>query len=348
LANYVGYIYRLVGEWQLAVEFYQRALTEVTELPDAKLDMVASILNNIGYVRGLEGKYEEGIQYCLQALDIWSKAKLLKDLGVGEVTLGNIYRDRGDYETAKEYLWRAIRRFEEPEDTLALARAYFSLGWTQWFEGITEEDEQLLKDALESFENSLNLANAYGHHIELPGILHQMSNVYFWLGDVQKAREVNNRAYRLSCEISDIRYSIDSLVGKAEFDLALGEYEQIPEYAEELWQDYEARGYNYPLFYGRMRRILGDVAYFNGEYEVAKEYYAQGLAQIREHGGWGIYYIDNELEQLSKKLAKLPVGVAIDWLEYFRGYWLEQEPEDIYSLLVSWCQRELVNAKLRK
>lgn len=347
VANYIGFIYRLRGELDEAARYYERSLEALMESDSLDRDMIATVLNHLGYVRGLEGKYDEGIELCQQAIDIWSREKTEKDIGVGESTLGTLYRDSRNYEEAKMYLWRAINRFEEPEDSFLLARAYFGLAWTLWFEGEEDDDEQLLIEARDAFEKSLELAEEFDHRILLPGILHQMSNVNFLLGDEEKARQVNEEAYRLSKEIHDIRYEIDSLVGKAEFDLAEEEFDRIPEYADQLWENYESKGYQYPLFYGRMRRILADVAFAEGRLVEALEGYTQGIAQIRQHGGWGIYFIGRELENLEERLDALPRQKAIEWISHLRQTWSQQEPQDLYTYMISWCERQLVRAKLR-
>jgi tetratricopeptide (TPR) repeat protein len=347
VANHIGYIHRLRGELSEAAAYYEKSLGALVESDAPDRDMIASVLNHLGYVRGLEGKYDEGIRFCQQAIDIWSKEKSEKDVGVGEATLGTLYRDSRNYEEAKIYLWRAINRFEEPEDSFFLARAYFGLAWSLWFEGEEGDDKQLLIEAQDAFEKSLELAEKYDHRILLPGILHQMSNVYFLLGEKGKARQVNEEAYRLSKKIHDVRYEIDSLVGKAEFDLAEGEFERIPEYAKELGENYESKGYEYPLFYGRMRRILADVAFAEGRLGNALEGYIQGIAQIRQHGGWGIYFIGRELENLQERLDALPRQEAIKWILHLQQAWSQKEPQDLYTYMISWCERQLVRAKLR-
>jgi tetratricopeptide (TPR) repeat protein len=347
VANYIGFIHRLRGELDEAAEYYERSLEALMGSDPLDRDMIATVLNHLGYVRGLEGRYNEGIELCQQAIDIWSREKIEKDIGVGESTLGTLYRDSRNYEEAKRYLWRAINRFEEPEDSFFLARAYFSLAWTHWFEGVEENDDRLLIESRDDFERSLEFAEKYDHRILLPGILHQMSNVYFLLGDKEKARQVNEKAYRLSKEIHDIRYEIDSLVGKAEFDLAEEKFDRIPDYAEELWENYESKGYKYPLFYGRMRRILADVAFVEGRLGDALEGYTHGIAQIRQHGGWGIYFIGRELGNLEERLDALPRQKAIEWILHLRQAWAQYEPQDLYTYMISWCERQLVRAKLR-
>jgi hypothetical protein len=136
-------------------------------------------------------------------------------------------------------------------------------------------------------------------------------------------------------------------VGKAEYDYDAGEYDRIDSYAQELWTEYEDRGYTFPLFYGRMRRIQADVAYARKQYDKALNLYVEGIAQIANHGGWGMYFIDREVYVLTEKLGKLPKEEALKWVKFFKQQWEGQEPEDKFDVLVSWCDRQLVSVKLR-
>jgi hypothetical protein len=228
-----------------------------------------------------------------------------------------------------------------------LVRAYFHLGFTQWFKGDEEKNLDWYILARESFEKSRELAEKYFHIKELPRILHETSHIYWGLDQKDKAREVNDRAYKIGKDVHDIHYAINSLVAKAEFDFDEGKYDDIPSYADILKKEYEDEAYNYPLFYGRMRRILAEVAFVKKEYETSLNYYAEGLSLIMRHGGYGRWLIDKELAMLEQKLLKLPPKTAHEWSTKFKEDWGKQEPQEKYGIMVSWCDQQIVEAKLR-
>jgi|GEM_PF-1749023 len=348
LLNHIGYIYRRLGDWSRAIEYYRKALTLVLanrEQPD--LVAAATVLNNLAYASREVGQYDKAVGYCEQALAIWEKEKSLTMWGASKRIRAHIHRDRREYEQARFCLQEALRYFEEPEDHLELVRVYAARGWTLWYEAVARESRTLLEDAQKDFEAAIALAEEYGDTIELPAIMHEVSNVYFRLGEKDKARQTNARAYQLALELHDIRNVVDSLVGKAEFDLADGLHDRLPDYAAELFTNYESQGYIYLLFYGRMRRILGDAAFERGEHRQAMEYYAQGIAQIQEHSGWGIYDIQAERDKLANRLKSLPAAVARDWVAYLRAAW-SQAPSGVSQPLVDWCaqQEEVVEIRL--
>lgn len=353
VANYTGYIYERLGDLKKAIEYYHRALNATLLVTNPGHNIMANILDNLSHAYCQDGLFSEAQNYIENALTIWTKMNEETQIARGEITQGVIYRDQGEYDKAIDYLRRAIDRLKEPDDHQKLIKAFFHLGWALWFKGVSEIEagnkdyNKTLKSARQAFEHSLELAEKYHWRIELPGILHQTSNVYQLLGEKDKARETNNRAYELSKEVHDIRYAVDSLVGKAEFDYENGQYDRITEYSKILTEEYEQKNYEFPRFYGRMRRIQADIAFENEDYNTALKYYTKGLAQIRLHGGYGVYLIKRELAALQKRLELLPADTAIDWSIYMRQEWAKQQPTDKYLSMLSWCDQQVVNSKLR-
>lgn len=334
LENYIGYINRLKGEWRRAIEYYHRAIQSALEMNTFR---PAGIYNNLGYVYGLMGKYGVAEDYCEDAIEIWKEENHEKGVIRGEVTLANIYRDAGEYRKAISKFQKAINTLDLPDDYVTLIRAYFGLAWTQWFEGENEKVHDKLLQAKANFDRALALAKEYNFIVELPGILHQASNVYWLLGEKEKARSLNEEAYELSKVINDIRYAVDSLVGFAEFDYKDGKCDNIENYAEELRSSYENKGYEFPLFYGRMRRILADVAFDRCEYKKAFEFYAKGIAIMSQHGGWGRYNFGRELQNLETRIKSLSNDEVNNWIDKLVDYWSKNASENKVADLVRWC-----------
>ena len=353
IANHTGYIYERIGNVKAAVEYYHKAFETTLKAEQPGRNLMAKTLDNLSYAYCQLGSFAEAQSYVDQALKIWDIIKEENQIARGEITQGVIYRDLGRYDDAVIYLRRAIERLEEPDDHQKLIKAFFHLGWTQWFKAAEMEtkDEQYtetLRSARRDFEHSLQLAEKYRLTADLPGILHQMSNVYHLLGEKEKALEINNRAYDLSRKVHDIRYAVDSLVGKAEFDYDNGQYDQIPDYARELEEGYEDKGYEFPRFYGRMRRILADIAFEREEYSLAQKDYIRAIAQIRQHSGYGMYSIDKELARLEKKLQVLPAAdIALEMCIHMRSEWAKMEPAEKYLRMLSWCDQQIVNLQLK-
>ncbi|MCP4350707.1 MAG: ATP-binding protein [Desulfobacterales bacterium] len=368
VANKLGDIYKLRGEFKESLQYYRAALDAELQADSPDRNSVASILNNMGYVFGLEGEYNEGERFCQQAIDMWIYENLSEKAGEGEIALSTIFRDKGEYNNAITYLRKAITRFKEPDDAPWLVRAYLHSGWTQWYQSleIGESDEiRIVKKAFEndikrarrkrslhlardSFEKSLELAEKYHVHAELPLILGKYSNVCWLLDEKEKARRLINEAFELSKEYNDIYQAIDSLLVMAEFDYTEGKYDKIPDYAKILQDEYESKGYSYPLLFGRMRRFLADIAYEAGDYDKALHKYSEGIALINQHGGYSMYSIDYELESLKNKLDTLPAVKAYEWITHLKTYWKGKKPGEKYVALLNWCDQQLIETKFRE
>jgi hypothetical protein len=251
-----------------------------------------------------------------------------------------------------------------PDDFEITGLAYCHLAWAKLFKweeinktaildwDVTKKKDnflnlELLTEAKNDFDFCLSLAEKRGLAELLPAILHQMSNVYWWLGWLEDeqyksiARELNTRSFQESEQRNNFRYAIDSLVGDAEFDYDAGEYRNIPEYAKKLQARYGGMEKQYLLYFGRMNRILGDVAFSRGQYNEALMHYTNGLPEIQRHGGYGKYSIRMELLRLERKLDRLPVSEVNRWLEHFQEHW-KKRPE-----LIHWCEKERLRVKLR-
>ncbi len=363
VANQLGYTYRLMGNLEKAESNYKYALELAMEAEEYNRDLIASLLNNLGYIYGLQKKYDIAENYCLQAADIWNDIGLTSQMARVDISLGILYRDRGNYEEFIHLLDQAVVRISGSSDYETIGRAHFHLAWTKWFKweeinktAILDWDEtkkkdefidiDLLIEAKNNFDFSLDIAESRAPQL-LPGILRQMSNVYWWLGwfkDEQykpKARELNTRSYEESEQRNNIRYSIDSLVGDAEFDYDLEEYHKIPEYEKKLQARYGRMEEQFSLYFGRIIRILGDVAFSKRQYNEAMMHYTNALPKIQRHGGFGKYSTRLELLRLERKLDKLTFSEVNMWLAQFQDHWKKRVE------LINWCEKERLRAKLR-
>jgi len=77
----------------------------------------------------------------------------------------------------------------------------------------------------------------------------------------------------------------------------------IQVYVEEL-KEYE-KEYNFPHFFGRMRKYQAHILFDNKKYDKAIELYAKSLIMLSKHGGYSKYSVDSELDNLSKRLKRI-------------------------------------------
>jgi len=364
VANQLGYTYRLMGNLGKAESTYKYGLKLAMEAEEHDKDLIASLLNNLGYVYGIHRQYDVAENYCLLAADLWNEVGLTSQIGRVNVSLGIFNRDRGNYEEAIKLFDQAKVRASGSDDFEFIGLAYCHLAWAKLFKweeinktailnwDVTKKadnfiDKELLLEAKNDFDYCLTLAEERGLGELLPAILHQMSNVYWWLGWLEDedykviAREYNTRSFKESEQRNNFRYAIDSLVGNAEFDYDAGDYRNIPAYAEELLVKYGRMKKQHLLYFGRMDRILGDIAFNGSERDEALKYYTDALPEIQRHGGYGKYSTQMELLRLERKLDKLSISEVNMWLKHFQDHWKK------WAELIHWCEKEQLRTRLR-
>ena len=336
----IGEVYLLMGEWEKAIAHFKQAYE--SELNNEKIDWnrTAIISQNLGYTYGLAGEYEVGIEYVNQAISLLEKMNLKARLANAKVIHGDINRRAGRYEQALKEIQEAFPNFDEA-DYRNRATAYFYLGFAQWYRGEDLNDQQLITEARNSFESCIEMSRRYSIAQELPRALHEVSQMYWLLNLKEDARRSNNEAYTKAVASHDIYYAVNSLVKKAEFDHEEETYENIPQYTSELKAKFEDKGYKFPLFYGRMERISGEIAFDQKDYNQSVKHYAKGLYLISQHGGYGKYKIDKELSELDQKLEKLPLKEALDFYKQLKTYWTQQGVDKKRPKMLSWADQHI-------
>lgn len=350
IENQIGYLYRLYKDTdpnssQVAKEHYDRALKaalkyhkELTaEMLDEKntiLSHIASIKNNLGYIKGLERNYEVAELLCKEAIDVWKKVGREREIAWAKINLGVLARDQRQYQQSAQRLQEAIDVLDKDDDYRELCQAYLQLGWTQWFMGAINSDLAeriaLLNEAQHSLEKARDTAVNSGYRQELPDTYHQLASVYWYLGiqtgnsELKKmARSTNLEAIEFSKELSNHRYFVDAVLGEMEFDYEDGINKNIEMHLEML-EPYI--GNRYPLYFGRLHRILGDWAYREYDLTKAVSKYALAFPLVNKHGGYGPYTIEIELEGLAQKIKSLSSFDEVNkFLNYLRESWSQDD-----------------------
>jgi len=327
----IGVVYRNMGDFENAIKHLKMAYD--LALNQKNMQNVTSILTDLGDVYRLSGKHEVGLDYSNQAIDLLERLNLKKWIAKAKIVRAGIYRRIGLYDEALKDIEEAIPVFEAI-DYQNLALAYLHLGFAQFY-------KELLEEARKSFEMCIDISNRYNLHRELMRSLHEISEVYWELGLKDKARESNNEAHIKANKSQSIYYRVNCIVKKAEFDYRDGKHEVIQGYAHELKCNFEDKGYKFPLFYGRIRRILGDISFENKNYDEALNYYAEGLYMISQHGGYRKYNIDNELNNLKIKLETLSAETAFKFCKSLKEYWTEKGIDKNNPKMISWVDKNL-------
>lgn len=373
----IGRVVYKLGQWRKAAERFEKAYElaleafeqigfdeqarKQTQAPG--IADIAEILSDLGRVYGLLGEHQEGIDYINLALKLWDSPQRVSQ---GLIRRGTVYRFAGNYEKSLQDLEQSLEHL--PEARIWAARANFQLGLTKWFsvnqdrniddpffdilnavqrfepgvESPTAKREEV-EEALKNFETCVNIARDYKLDSELPGVLNETGRLYWCLGNKVKARQLNREAREIAEKNHDAYYIINSLVACAEFDFNEGNYSEIPTYFGEIKSRFEDEGYDFVLLFGRMRRILGNMAFAQKKYDEAADYYADALQMIARHSSkWRMRV---ELENLERNVSCLS---KIDQLRLYariKTRWATSGSGNSLRLR-GWVNRQIISVRL--
>jgi tetratricopeptide (TPR) repeat protein len=134
LYNNVGSIYDSKGDYEKALEYYNRALAIREKVFGTEHPDVATSYNNIGNIYYSQGDYEKAQEYLKKALAIFEKVLGTEHPNVAQLynNIGFIYRSQGNYRKALEYYKKTLAIFEkilgaENEKTLLIRQEIMAL-----------------------------------------------------------------------------------------------------------------------------------------------------------------------------------------------------------------------------
>jgi predicted ATPase len=219
----------LSGDYQRAAFRYQAALELIHE-PSHR----ARILRKLGSVCQHWGKYEQGISYLEQGLEIASSTGYGPELAALYVGLGQIYHRQGNTQQAAELGLLALEIFEQVQDQPGTALASKLLGITYWAMGDPEAartyhekslmihaslgdvyglaasynnlgrffaDQGQLERAMSNYRQSQRLCMEIGHQHGLAIALDNMSELYQRLGQTEEAWACQEKAFEIYTRI---------------------------------------------------------------------------------------------------------------------------------------------------
>lgn len=225
----LGDVYSLMGEYQLAIEHYDHALSVVDD-PHHR----ATIQRKKGRTYEKWGRYPEAVQ-ALEAGLLEMRERLVAAEATRIYTgLGLVYYRRGELEEAVELGTLALQMAESQEDQHGIAQACNNLGIVHWSRGEWEraiefhrrslsvwEDahsnyglaashnnlgliyhrQSLWEPAIEHYQKSLELCEKIGNRHGLARTYDNLGQLYMARGEQDKAMECLEKAVTILAEI---------------------------------------------------------------------------------------------------------------------------------------------------
>ena len=190
----MGHIKRYQGEWEEAVECYDKALGISIEVDD--LFGIAEANRGLGYVHWRKGQYDEAIELYERTIEVIEKEENVAIIGVVYIELGNVYNSKGDWVKAVEHYEKSIETLEPVGDLREIARAYNNMG------DIYIQRKEWDK-ALQYCSLSEGTAKKIGNKYMMGWASFNQAECYSEIEEFDKALEKNDKALELLAPLED-------------------------------------------------------------------------------------------------------------------------------------------------
>ncbi len=343
--NELGFYYRNIGHWKYADDAYKKARDAISRTPESGSRPVreakGSILTNWAYVKGIGGKYDDGISLVESAITIRDKLGMHHEEAMSYSVKGEVYRYQRQFKEA----WQA---YAEAEQLLGEA----SVSWL----GVIYQEQaiclfqsiqagvQLLapgKSVIEHAESlikeSLDLCRVFNARA-YPSALNRAGRI-FGSKDPDLGLEYLKESAERAQGISDGWFWMASLIEYAELCYqAWSDGENpgyrllIPAIADKL-QALELDELEFPELRGRWNVLQGHLAIREGldgdkvKLDAALDDYRKGFPLITHGwvGSYGASAIPAEFGKLKKLFWLLPPQTRLHWLQELEQDWSRHE-----------------------
>ncbi len=212
--NLLGVVYRNIGNYTKALEFYNTALEIAKSINDSV--QIAYSYNNIGGAYRLERNYTIALTNMFKALEIFENLNMNEGIAFCTINIGIVYRLQGNYSKALDYINRTITIRENLGDKYGLAIAL-----NQFVEILIDKKEldkalneyKELYRLYEDLDDTKGIATALG---EMGGILYEKKNY-------KAAKDYRERSLEIHKSIDNTEGIVNNLNGLALIYLKLNQ-----------------------------------------------------------------------------------------------------------------------------
>jgi len=289
LYNNWGYACRVKGDFAGALKYYENALKtpQREQLSDKHR---ARVLNNLGFIHFRLGNSVQARSFAGRALSIRHKLKIPYELGLSCNTMGMLMEDYGHIQDAVDLYHRANDAFDEVNSQRGKALALLNLGRIERIANDYDKAFEHLEKARSVFErlnDKDHLLNAYN---EL-GCTYRQRRGH---GELNTALKYLQKSLDLSLEMGKFFEQVDTIEDISVAYYLLAQEEEIgtevyKECASKARENAERvinlvgsneTGYLVGYLIGKAKRTLGDLAYWDKDYEQAFDDYFEGCLKI--------------------------------------------------------------------
>jgi signal transduction histidine kinase len=215
--NNLGAANYFLGEYDLALDYYERSLDIAEKIKDD--ERIANALNNIGVIYFVWGQHDQSLEYYTSALEIREKIGDKRGIAVAYNNLGNVYDTAGRYEESLKYYSEALPLYQELGEEAYAASTRNNIG-------LSMVKMERYDEALVEFQLALEDEERIDDKSGLARSLDHIGMVYDAWGRHREALDHHRRALTVRREIGDRQGEAISLLNIGLNYIELEDYEQ--------------------------------------------------------------------------------------------------------------------------
>ena len=144
----IGLVYEELGNYELSTDYYERSVDIAEQINDQ--DWVASVKLNLGNSKFYQGKMRQALNYYFQALLMYKELDDMASVGLTYNNIGAVYKEWNEYEKSLDYFNQAIEIYKQNDDEQSLSRALTNVAEIYNFHfGDYDKARELFEQSLE-------------------------------------------------------------------------------------------------------------------------------------------------------------------------------------------------------
>ncbi len=160
------------------------------------LTQLATIFNNIAYIKEKKGDFKLSLEYYFKSLKIRNERGDLKGVAISLNNIGFLHKKKGELDIALEYYNKSLKIREVIRDEGGIAESSSNIGRIY-------DDQGDIKKALEYLIRSLKISESIGDETEIANSLNNLGVLYRNQKDFTKALECFTKNLRCYEKMSD-------------------------------------------------------------------------------------------------------------------------------------------------
>jgi tetratricopeptide (TPR) repeat protein len=375
IANDLGYMYSIVGEWENA----KKTIDEGLRL---RKEILAELDYELKKRESETSGRKNNVNSVANSINLTeARKKTALYLGLSYSTLGEVYRYQNELEDSLRSYKDAYELFLEVGNEDWQARTLYSMGETN---RRLAEDKELDKsrrqnyidNALQNIEQSLYLCEKYQLETvdtanrRMGRLYHDLAIYELSKGERAKAQEYLDKAKSyfemgliLAKKSDDVLEELELLAELAfivdDFIILAGpknrskrHYKALDDFKKALdkHRKDKFRIYQFPVFENLYKLEEGTVHYRDGNYKKALDAYLEANVGLATNPGYGQARYQQHFDHLTSQIVNLDPAEAEKWCKAFIQAW-ETTPapgkkgrtlaQEMLPDLVTWCRRRL-------